>query len=320
MLAGETGIDGGELAFAKAVARRAARPAPAARARPLAARLRAVRAAGSCSRWRRGWASSSRRWPRARPTTGTLDAYAGAQARLEHAGGYNWREARQRDAPRPRLPRRAPGPRAGDVLRRRADPRVAGPRAGRRPRPAAARRADQPPRHRVAGVAGGAPAVARRGDRAGGPRPLVPRGRGHGGAGAGGRPRRATSRAAGTPGGPRRRSASSRSAGRSSASRRRSPGWSASSTASAPALARARRSRARSAWTRSTVSDRDPRDGKTLGFALQAARALRPGRVRDRGRAAADRRTRAAGGLRAVAGTGRARHAGRRQRRRARRP
>ena len=83
----------------------------------------------------------------------TLDAYAAAQARLEHAGGYNWREARQRDAARPRLPRRAPRPRAGDVLRRRADARVARPRAGRRPRPAAARRADQPPRHRVARVA-----------------------------------------------------------------------------------------------------------------------------------------------------------------------
>ena len=119
----------------------------------------------------------------------TLDAYAAAQARLEHAGGYNWREARQRDAARARVPRRAPGPLAGDVLRRRADARVAGPRAGRRPRPAAARRAHEPPRHRVAGVAGGAPAVARRRRRAGRARPLVPGGRRHVGARARGRAR-----------------------------------------------------------------------------------------------------------------------------------
>ena len=44
-----------------------------------------------------------------------------------------------------------------DVLRRRADPRLARPRAGRGARPAAARRADQPSRHRVARVARDAP-------------------------------------------------------------------------------------------------------------------------------------------------------------------
>ena len=76
---------------------------------------------------------------------------------------------------------------AGDLLGRRADARVAGAGAGRRPRPAAARRAHQPPRHRVARVAGDAPAAARRGDRPGGARPLVPRGRRHLGAGARGR-------------------------------------------------------------------------------------------------------------------------------------
>ena len=47
---------------------------------------------------------------------------------------------------------------------------------------------------------------------------------------------------------------------------------------------------------------------------LQAARALRPGRVRGRGRAAEDRRPDAAAGRRAVARTRRARVAGRRQR------
>ena len=156
----------------------AARPAPAARARPVAARLRPRRRARSCSRSRSGWPSSRRRWPRARPS-GQLDAYSRAQARLEHAGGYDWRDEHQRDAARARLPRRAPRPLARDVLRRRADARVAGAGARGRPRPAAARRADQPPRHRVARVARGAPADARRRRRARRPRPLVPRGGGH---------------------------------------------------------------------------------------------------------------------------------------------
>ena len=75
-----------------------------------------------------------------------------------------------------------------DVLRRAADPRVAGPRAGRRGRPAAARRADQPPRHRVAGVARADAARPRHGDRARRPRPLVPGDRRHRGARARGRP------------------------------------------------------------------------------------------------------------------------------------
>ena len=50
------------------------------------------RAARSCWRWKSGWPRSSRRWPPGRRTAATLDAYATAQARLEHAGGYNWRE------------------------------------------------------------------------------------------------------------------------------------------------------------------------------------------------------------------------------------
>ena len=148
----------------------------------------------------------------------------------------------------------APRPLAGDVLRRRADARVAGPRAGRRSRPAAARRADQPPRHRVARVAREPSAGPRRGRRARRPRPLVPGGGRHRGARAGGRPRRASSRARGTRGARRRPRASSRSAARSRSSRPRSPGSSASSTASAPAPARARRSRASRSWTRSSGS------------------------------------------------------------------
>ena len=109
----------------------------------------------------------------------TLDAYshrpdpARARRRLQLA-----RDG-QLDAARPRVPRRAPRPLAGDVLRRRAHARLAGARAGGRSRPAAARRADQPPRHRRARVARDAPADARRRDRARGARPLVPRGGRH---------------------------------------------------------------------------------------------------------------------------------------------
>ena len=180
----------------------------------------------------------------------TLAAYARAQARLEHAGGYNWREGVNatlhglgfRDEHLDRD--------LASVLRRRADARLARPRAGRRPRPAAARRADEPPRHRVAGVARGLPAERRRRRRARRPRPLVPRGGRHLRARARGRPRRASSRAPGTPGAGRRPRASSRSAARSRSRRRRSRGSSASSTASARARARARRSRASSSSTK----------------------------------------------------------------------
>jgi ATP-binding cassette subfamily F protein 3 len=91
MLAGETSLDGGELSFAKDVriALHDQRP-PRDRDRTLRdyvlsgakdlldlearlAELEHAMAAGA--------------------TGATLDAYARAQARLEHAGGYNWREA-----------------------------------------------------------------------------------------------------------------------------------------------------------------------------------------------------------------------------------
>ena len=170
-----------------------------------------------------------------------------------------------------------PRPQPRDLLRRRAHARVARPRAGRRPRPAAARRADQPPRHRVARVARGAPADARRRRRARGARPLVPRGRRHRGARARGAAARASSRAPGTPGARSRRRASWRSAARSRSSRRRSSGSSASSPASARAPARARRSRAPKKLDKMERVERDPRDGKGLGFAFKPPE--RSGRV-----------------------------------------
>ena len=107
MLAGETSVDGGELVVRQGRARRAARPAPAARARPVAARLRAVAAAKELLALEERLAELEHAMAEGATDAATLDAYATAQARLEHAGGYNWREGDQRDAARPRLPRRA---------------------------------------------------------------------------------------------------------------------------------------------------------------------------------------------------------------------
>ena len=188
MLSGETGIDGGELVFQRACGSRCTTSARRATATCRCATT-CSRAARSCWRSRSSWRRWRPRWPRARSTTRRSPPTARAQAQLEHAGGYNWRESVNstlhglgfRDEHLDRV--------AGDVLRRRAHARVAGAGAGGRPGPAAARRAHQPPRHRVAGVAGDASAVARRRDRARGARPLVPRGGRHVGAGARGRPR-----------------------------------------------------------------------------------------------------------------------------------
>ena len=106
--------------------------------------------------------------------------------RLEAGGGYRWRDDVLAVLARPRLRRRARRAAALDLLRRRADPRLAGPRARHPPRPAAPRRADQPPRHPLAGVARGLPGRPRRRRRPRRPRPLVPRGGRHLGARAGG--------------------------------------------------------------------------------------------------------------------------------------
>ena len=71
---------------------RAARSAPAARARPVRCASTCSRARASSWRSRPSWRGSSRRWPAATTTEPTLSRYAEAQARLEHAGGYGWRE------------------------------------------------------------------------------------------------------------------------------------------------------------------------------------------------------------------------------------
>ena len=76
----------------------------------------------------------------------------------------------------------------------------------------------------------------------------------------------------------------------------------------------ARRSRARRSSTRSTTLATRPEGRQGPRLRVQAARALGPRRLRGRGRAAEDRRPRAAAGRRAVARARRARVAGRRQR------
>ena len=93
MLAGESSVDGGELNLAKDVRVALHDQRPAARARPLAARLRARRLQGPAGARGAAGRARARRWPTGDTSPATLEAYATAQARLEHAGGYNWREA-----------------------------------------------------------------------------------------------------------------------------------------------------------------------------------------------------------------------------------
>ena len=295
MLSGETGDRRRRAGLRKGRADLAARPAPAARPRPDAARLRALglqgaaRARGASSRgWRAGW-------PRARSTTRRWTPTPAAQTRLEHAGRLQLARGGQRDAARARVPRRAPGPLAVDLLRRRADARVAGACAGRRSRPAAARRAHQPPRHRRRSSG------SRRTCRRSTPRSSWSR----------------TIAGSSRPSAPR---CSSSRAGARSYFKGTWHAWRLEKAQRELALGRAiekqeaevaklerfvtrfragTRARqatvaARRSSTRSTGSDATRRISEALGLRLQAAGALRPGRVRGRGRAAEDRRPRPA--------------------------
>ena len=119
----------------------------------------------------------------------TLNRYADAQAGSSTRAATAGATARSRLSTASGSATTPTSTERSTLLWRRADARVARPGAGGRPRPAAARRADQPPRHRVARVARAAPGRARRRGRAGRARPLVPGGGRHVGAGAGGRAR-----------------------------------------------------------------------------------------------------------------------------------
>ena len=142
-------------------------------------------AAPTCSRPRPSWRGWRGKWA-ATASEETMRAYAAAQQRLEAGGGYRWRDDVLAVLRGLGFERRARRALALDLLRRRADPRLAGPRPRHPSRPAAARRADEPSRHPLAGVARGLPGRPRRRRRPRRPRPLVPRGGRHLGAGAGG--------------------------------------------------------------------------------------------------------------------------------------
>ena len=144
---------GGELAFAKGtrVALHDQRPpleqelslreyVALRRRRPRRARGGAARARAGDGRRRPRPGDAAPLRARRRRGSSTPAATAGATARRRSLRGLGFVDAR-------------PRPAARDVLRRRADARLARARARRRSRPAAARRADEPPRRREPRVA-----------------------------------------------------------------------------------------------------------------------------------------------------------------------
>src|SRR5690349_984712 len=91
MLAGETGIDGGELVPAKGV-RIALHDQRPPRERDLSLRDYVLSGCRELLALEERLSELEHAMASGATDGATLDAYAGAQARLEHAGGYNWRE------------------------------------------------------------------------------------------------------------------------------------------------------------------------------------------------------------------------------------
>jgi ATP-binding cassette subfamily F protein 3 len=91
MLAGETSVDSGELVFAKGtrIALHDQRPP---RDRGLSLRDYVLGGCGDLIALEEELARLEGRMAEGDASTATLDAYSRAQGRLEHAGGYNWRE------------------------------------------------------------------------------------------------------------------------------------------------------------------------------------------------------------------------------------
>jgi len=91
MLAGETSVDGGQLAFAKdtRIALHDQRPP---RDRDLSLRDYVLGGCGDLLTLEARLAELEHAMADGAMDAGTLDAYSRAQARLEHAGGYTWRE------------------------------------------------------------------------------------------------------------------------------------------------------------------------------------------------------------------------------------
>src|SRR3954471_6293657 len=91
MLAGETSVDGGELSFAKGV-RLALHDQRPPRERDLSLRDYVLSGAKELLAIEERLAELEGAMAQGATDAATLDAYATAQARLEHAGGYGWRE------------------------------------------------------------------------------------------------------------------------------------------------------------------------------------------------------------------------------------
>src|SRR4051812_15489179 len=91
MIAGETGVDAGELSFAKGtrVALHDQRPP---RERNVTLRDYVLGGCGDLVAFEAELARLEHQMADGDASQKTLDGYARAQARLEHAGGYNWRE------------------------------------------------------------------------------------------------------------------------------------------------------------------------------------------------------------------------------------
>src|SRR5436190_456409 len=91
MIAGETGVDAGELVFAKGtrVALHDQRPP---RERNLGLREDGLSGSAELVALEQELAQLEQRMAEGDHEQATLDAYSAAQARLEHAGGYTWRE------------------------------------------------------------------------------------------------------------------------------------------------------------------------------------------------------------------------------------
>src|SRR3954467_14113777 len=92
MLSGETGVDGGELVLAKGV-RVALHDQRPPRERALSLRDYVLSGCQELLALEERLAGLELAMAEGATDSGTLDAYAAAQTRLEHAGGYNWREA-----------------------------------------------------------------------------------------------------------------------------------------------------------------------------------------------------------------------------------
>ena len=313
MLAGELSLDGGELTLAKG-ARLALHDQRPPRERGLSLRDYVLSGAAELvalerelaeleSRWRRG-----RRPGRARPVCARPGAPR-ARRRLPLARPRASTVVRGLGFADPDLDRSLRTFSGGELTRA-----LARPRAGGRSRPAAARRAHQPPRHRRAGVAGvtlaglDAAVVLVAHDRwfleAVGTAVLELEG------GRGALLRRALARlaqgACGARAGPGPRGGAP--------GRPRSRAWSASSSASAPGT-RARQAQARVKRLDRIARVEAPGRGAGARLRLPAARAQRPRRVRARGRRGRGRGPHAARARRAVARARRARLARRAERR-----